>query len=66
MRNGKRRLKNGWPSAVRFGNKSGLFPSSALSTLPPEQKKRSGGEQNRFDVAVSAALKQQLAKKGIK
>jgi Mg-chelatase subunit ChlD len=30
-----------------------------------EQKKRSGGKQNSFDVAVSAALKEQLARKGI-
>jgi len=31
-----------------------------------EQKKRKGGAQNGFDVAVSAALREQLAKKGIK
>lgn len=31
-----------------------------------EQKKRSGGTQNGFDLAVSAALQEQLAKKGIK
>ncbi|HET6977253.1 MAG TPA: vWA domain-containing protein [Pyrinomonadaceae bacterium] len=31
-----------------------------------EQKKSKGGTQNGFDVAVSAALRQQLAKKGIK
>ena len=30
-----------------------------------EQKKRSGGKQNGFDIAVSSALKEQLAKKGI-
>jgi hypothetical protein len=30
------------------------------------QQKRNGGVQNGFDVAVSAALQQQLAKKGIK
>ena len=30
------------------------------------QQKRNGGVQNGFDVAVSAALRQQLAKKGIK
>ena len=34
--------------------------------IAAEQKKRSGGVQNGFDVAVSAALRQQLAKKGIK
>lgn len=34
--------------------------------IAAEQKKRGGGERNSFDVAVSAALKQQLAKKGIK
>jgi hypothetical protein len=34
--------------------------------ISAEQKKRSGGEQNSFDVAVSAAFKQQPAKKGIK
>ena len=31
-----------------------------------EQKKRTGGKQNSFDVAVSSALREQLAKKGIK
>jgi hypothetical protein len=31
-----------------------------------EQEKRNGGVRNGFDVAVSAALRQQLAKKGIK
>jgi len=31
-----------------------------------EQKKRKGGAQNGFDVAISAALREQLAKKGIK
>jgi Mg-chelatase subunit ChlD len=30
-----------------------------------EQKKRNGGSQNSFDLAVSSALKKQLAKKGI-
>ena len=34
--------------------------------IAAEQKKRSGGKQNSFDVAVSAALTEQLAKKGIK
>lgn len=34
--------------------------------IKAEQKKRNGGVQNGFDVAVSAALRQQLAKKGIK
>lgn len=34
--------------------------------IAAEQKKRNGGVQNGFDVAVSAALRQQLAKKGIK
>ena len=34
--------------------------------IAAEQKKRSGGVQNGFDVAVSAALRQQLAKKGIR
>lgn len=34
--------------------------------IAAEQKKRNGGTQNSFDVAVSAALRQQLAKKGIK
>ena len=34
--------------------------------IAAEQKKRTGGVQNGFDVAVSAALRQQLAKKGIK
>jgi Mg-chelatase subunit ChlD len=34
--------------------------------IAEQQKKRSGGAQNGFDVAVSAALRQQLAKKGIK
>ena len=34
--------------------------------IAAEQRKRSGGKQNGFDVAVSAALRQQLAKKGIK
>ena len=31
-----------------------------------EQKKRNGGAQNGFDVAVSAALREQLAKKGLR
>jgi Mg-chelatase subunit ChlD len=31
-----------------------------------EQKKRTGGAQNGFDVAVSAALREQLAKKGLR
>lgn len=34
--------------------------------IAAEQQKRNGGAQNGFDVAVSAALRQQLAKKGIK
>ena len=34
--------------------------------IAAEQQKRNGGVQNGFDVAVSAALRQQLAKKGIK
>jgi Mg-chelatase subunit ChlD len=34
--------------------------------IAAEQKKRSGGTSNSFDVAVSSALKEQLAKKGIK
>jgi Mg-chelatase subunit ChlD len=34
--------------------------------IAAEQKKRSGGAQNGFDVAVSAALREQLAKKGIR
>ncbi len=34
--------------------------------IATEQKKGKGGAQNGFDVAVSAALRQQLAKKGIK
>jgi Mg-chelatase subunit ChlD len=34
--------------------------------IAAEQKKRNGGAQNGFDVAVSAALREQLAKKGIK
>lgn len=34
--------------------------------IAAEQKKRSGGKQNGFDVTVSGALRQQLAKKGIK
>ena len=34
--------------------------------IAAEQKKRNGGLQNGFDVAVSSALRQQLAKKGIK
>lgn len=34
--------------------------------IATEQKKSKGGAQNSFDVAVSAALRQQLAKKGIK
>jgi len=34
--------------------------------IAAEQKKRSGGSQNGFDVAVSAALREQLAKKGIR
>jgi len=33
--------------------------------IAAEQKKRNGGAQNGFDVAVSAALREQLAKKGI-
>ena len=34
--------------------------------IAAEQKKRNGGVQNSFDVAVSAALRQQLAKKGLR
>lgn len=34
--------------------------------IAAERKKRTGGTQNGFDVAVSAALRDQLAKKGIK
>ena len=34
--------------------------------IAAERKKRTGGAQNGFDVAVSAALREQLAKKGIK
>ena len=34
--------------------------------IAAEQKKRKGGAQNGFDAAVSAALREQLAKKGIK
>ena len=34
--------------------------------IAAERKKRTGGSQNGFDVAVSAALREQLAKKGIK
>jgi Mg-chelatase subunit ChlD len=34
--------------------------------IAAQQKKRNGGAQNGFDVAVSAALREQLAKKGIK
>ena len=34
--------------------------------IAAEQHKRNCGVQNGFDVAVSAALRQQLAKKGIK
>ena len=34
--------------------------------ITAEQKKRQGGTQNGFDVAVSAALREQLAKKGIR
>ena len=34
--------------------------------IAAEQKKRNGGAQNSFDVAVSAALREQLAKKGIR
>ncbi len=34
--------------------------------ITAQQKKRNGGGQNGFDVAVSAALRDQLAKKGIK
>jgi Mg-chelatase subunit ChlD len=34
--------------------------------IAAEQKKRTRGTQNSFDLAVSAALKEQLAKKGIK
>jgi len=34
--------------------------------IAAEQKKRKGGAQNGFDVAVSAALREQLAKKGIR
>ena len=34
--------------------------------IAAEQRKRNGGIQNGFDVAVSAALRQQLARKGIK
>ena len=34
--------------------------------IAKEQKKRNGGAQNGFDVAVSAALREQLAKKGLR
>lgn len=34
--------------------------------IAAEQKKRSGGTSNSFDMAVSSALKEQLAKRGIK
>ena len=34
--------------------------------IAAERKKRTGGAQNGFDVAVSAALREQLAKKGIR
>lgn len=34
--------------------------------IAAERKKRTGGSQNGFDVAVSAALRDQLAKKGIR
>jgi len=34
--------------------------------IAAEQKKRKGGAQSGFDVAVSAALREQLAKKGIR
>jgi hypothetical protein len=34
--------------------------------IAAQRQKRNGGAQNGFDVAVSAALRQQLAKKGIK
>ena len=34
--------------------------------IAAEQKKRNGGAQNGFDVAVSAALREQLAKKGLR
>ena len=34
--------------------------------IDAEQKKRNGGKQNGFDVAVSGALREQLAKKGIR
>lgn len=34
--------------------------------IATEQKKRNGGAQNGFDVAVSAALREQLAKKGLR
>lgn len=34
--------------------------------IAAEQKKRSGGAQNSFDVAVSAALREQVAKKAIR
>lgn len=34
--------------------------------IAAEQKKRNGGAQNGFDVAVSAALREQIAKKGIR
>ena len=34
--------------------------------IASERKKRKGGAQNGFDVAVSAALREQLAKKGIR
>ena len=34
--------------------------------IAAQQKKQGGTGQNSFDVAVTAALKQQLAKKGIK
>jgi VWA domain-containing protein len=34
--------------------------------IAAEQKKRNGGAQNSFDVAVSAVLREQLAKKGLR
>ena len=34
--------------------------------IAAQRKKRNGGEQNGFDVAVSGALREQLAKKGIR
>jgi Mg-chelatase subunit ChlD len=43
-----------------------LLSKQRAEYVAAEQQKRNGGVQNGFDVAVSAALRQQLAKKGIK